>query len=488
MAERVNRNVDWVVDDDGNVTGYQARPGDKRAIGGAGATAATLVTPANVSAGSFSAPLISGPSAPPPTFWPKKRSLGIFTTAAAALTALTGGATKADDTTDPFIGNTSASAFPANMGTSPVISLGSGGAVTAIPSAASLAAMDLTGHNVYLAFKVMPGGPTGPGSVSAGVRLYTGAAPNASSANYLQCTRSNWNPSAEWQVLSFAIEDFTAVGTATLGDITTITHAGVRLGGVSVATQIVLGGFWICPKNLGKGGIVIAFDDCRADTWTDAAYELAKRGFPGTLFPGAVASVLRAGVDQFQMNVAHLQKLCRLHGWQIASQAYSTESPAFNSDQAQAEMQSQRALWVALGLNGGGAGSYFSNNTVSDQDWKAARRSNFPMGMRGFNIGSSGGITAKSVLPETYPIADPNYVTALGVDLNANTLADLTNFAGYTAASKGLGIFVFHAISSANATQFAKFTGLLDYLDTNRATLETCTYERAIQQGYAFPL
>lgn len=36
MAERVNRNVEWVVDDDGTVTGYQVRPGDKRPIGGGG--------------------------------------------------------------------------------------------------------------------------------------------------------------------------------------------------------------------------------------------------------------------------------------------------------------------------------------------------------------------------------------------------------------------------------------------------------------------
>jgi hypothetical protein len=453
-----------------------------------GASAASLVTPANVAAGNFPAPLISGPSAPPPTFWPKKRSLGVFTTAAAAQTTLTGGATKSDDTTDPFIGNTAASAFPANMGTSPIITMGSGGAATAIPSATALTAMDLTGCNVYMAFKILPGGPVGPGSVSAGVRLYTGGTVNSAGANYLQCTRANWNPSCEWQVLSFAIEDFTAVGTAQLTDITAITHAGMRLGGVTVSTQIELGGFWVCPKNLGKGAVVICFDDCRADTWTDAAYELVRRGFPGTLNPGAIAAVLRSGVDQFQMNVNQLQKLCRLHGWQVGSQAYTTESPSFTSDQANSEMASERALWVALGLNGGGMGSYFSNNTVSDLTWKAARRSNFPMGMRGFNIGSSGGITAKSVLPETYPIADPNYVTALGVDLAANTTADLTTFAGYAAASKGLAIFVFHAVAASNSAQFAKFTGLLDYLDANRATLEVCTYERAIQQGYAYPL
>lgn len=493
MADDPRRQLQWVVDDFGQVVGVQQRslmpfPAPTADALEAEVSTGTLLTPPNVVAGAFEMPLISGPSAPPPTFWPKKRNLGLFTTAAAAVTALTGGATKTNDTTDPYIGNTASSAYPANMGTSPLITLGSGGAVTAIPGAVPLAALDLTGCNVYLAFKVLPGGASGPGSITAGVRLYTGGTVNASGGNYLQCTRVNWNATLEWQVLGFAIEDFVAVGAAQPSDITAITHAGARLGGVTVSTRIALGGLFICPKQLGRAAAVIAFDDCRADTWTDASFEMARRGFPGSLFPGAVAAMLRAGPDQFQMSVAQMQKLCRLHGWQVASQAWSTENPSFGGSQAMSEMASQRALWVALGLNGGGMGSYFSNNSPNALDWKAARRTNFPMGMRGFNVGASGSITAKAVLPETFPIADPNYVTALGIDLNINTGADLINFASYAAASRGLAIFVFHVIPAGNAAQFAKFTALLDYLDSRRDAIEVCTYERAIQQGYSYPL
>lgn len=36
MAERVNMNVQWVTDDNGDVTGYQVKPGEKRPIGGGG--------------------------------------------------------------------------------------------------------------------------------------------------------------------------------------------------------------------------------------------------------------------------------------------------------------------------------------------------------------------------------------------------------------------------------------------------------------------
>lgn len=453
-----------------------------------GVTAASLVSPTTQLAGTYTAPALVGPSLlPPPTFYPKKRFLGAFTTAAAAQTTLTGGATKSDDTTDPASGNQSAGTYPNNMGTSPIITLGSGGAATAIPSATALAAQDLTGTNVYAYFKVLDGGANGPGSVTAGIRLYTGTTVNSGGANYLTATVTNWNPTLEWQILGFAIEDFAAVGTATLGDITAITHAGLRLGGVTVSTQIELGGFFVCPKQAAKGLVVIGFDDCRADTWTDAAYELIKRGFPGTLFPGAINAVLRSSVDQFQMNVSQLQKLNRIHGWQVASQAWDTESPAYSGDQAVAAMSQQRALWAGLRTTGGIDGSYFSNLGPHVTGWKPAFKENFRL-MRGFNIGSSGAITAKQVLPETFPIADPNYVRALGVDLNANTTADLTNFAGYAAASKSLAIFVFHGVTASNSTQFAKFTALLDYLDANRATLEVCVLDRAVQYGYAFPV
>lgn len=49
MAERVNKNVDWLVDDTGLVTGYQRFPGDKQSFGavsGAGSTDATTEFPA----------------------------------------------------------------------------------------------------------------------------------------------------------------------------------------------------------------------------------------------------------------------------------------------------------------------------------------------------------------------------------------------------------------------------------------------------------
>jgi hypothetical protein len=455
---------------------------------GPGATADTLIAAAGVSAGTFNTPLLPSPLAvmPPPTFWPKKRYLGSFTTTAAALSSLSGGATlSSTDTTDPYWANSALTAYPGNLGTSPVVTLPSAGAATVIPSNTALTAVDLTGMNVYVVFKVIAGGAIGPGSLTAGIRLYNGASPSAAGANYKASTRTDFNPSLEWQVLGMAIEDFADVGTG--ADITQITHCGIRLGGTTVSTQVELGGFFACPKQLSKAAVIIGFDDCRQDTWTDAFPEMHKRGFPGVLYPGAAASVMRATDDQFQMNPNELFKLNRIHGWQVASQAYSTENPAFSGDQATSEMASLRALWEGIKVSGGYDGSYFSNLGPHVTGWKDAFKTNFRT-MRGYNIASSGAITAKQATPETFPIADPNYVKALGVDLNAHALADLTNYVSYAAATKGVAILIFHGVAASNGTQYAKFTGLLDYLDANRATIEVCTFDRVIQYGYAYPL
>lgn len=455
-------------------------------ISSAASTAATtLVTPTVVSAGDFPTPIFTGSDNPPLSFFNKKKSLGIFSTSAAAVTSLTGGATKKDETADAFTGNTQGSAYPANNGVSTTVTIGSGGAVTAIPSSTSLAAQSLSNCNVYIRFKVVAGGAVGPGSVGIGLRLYTGTSVSATNANYLATpVVTNWNPTFEWQTLGFALEDFAAVGTAVLGDLAAITHAGARIGGIATSTDIVLGDIFFCPKQLTKGAIVIAFDDCRADTWTQAKFELDKRGYVGTLFPGAIAAVLRANTDQFQMSTAQLQKTSGF-GWQVAGQAWESESPTYTTDTAMSAMAQQRGFFRRLAAWGSRVGSYFSNYGPDKLEARAAFKSNFPWGMRGFNIGSDGGITAKAVLPEVFPIADPNYIRALGVDLNANSLAAMQSFTSYVIASKSLGIFVFHGIDSTNGTQFAKFTGWLDYLVANEASLEVNSLERFILLGHA---
>ncbi|WP_067070399.1 hypothetical protein [Roseateles chitosanitabidus] len=58
MGNRINRNIEWVVDDFGNVVGYQVNQGDIRPIGGGGGAAA--VQSLGNKAGAFNVDLTAG--------------------------------------------------------------------------------------------------------------------------------------------------------------------------------------------------------------------------------------------------------------------------------------------------------------------------------------------------------------------------------------------------------------------------------------------
>ncbi len=455
-----------------------------------GASASALLSIATDSAGSFKAPLVGGlAGAPPLQFWPKRRKwLNRFRDAANTLTAITGAVTKSDDTTDPFCARAPLAAFPTNHGTSPVLNIPASGAVTAVDNTTAGPALNLTGQNIYVWFKVLPGGAVGPGAVTLVVRLYgTSGTPNPNATDYISASTTNWNPTNDWQCVGFGIDDF-ITPSGTPPSITSITHAAVRFGGISTPTQIELGGVMVHPKTANRGAVVIGFDDCRADTWTDAADALIDRGLPAVLYPGALKAVLRSGVDQFQMNPLQLERLVRTHGWQFAYQALSTENPVgFTADMAVQEIAQLKALAIALGMPGSLAESWFSNTGPHNPEFRAAMKLMAPS-TRGFNIPSGGSISARSCITETLPIADPLYVRAFGVDLNAHTLANLTQFVDYAIQNKGLALFVFHGVAVSNSAQMTKFTGLADYLAANDATVDTLTWDNLIERQRAFGL
>lgn len=459
-------------------------------IAGGGASADSLISVSTSLAGNYKAPLIGGMAGQLPVqFWHKRRKwLNRFNTAAAMSIAQTGGVTKSDDTTDPFAARSPATAFPGNHGSSPKLTIPVSGAVTAVDTTTAGPAQNLTGMNVYVWFKVLAGGAVGPGSITLVLRLFdTTGTPNPNGTNYLGASTTNWNPTNDWQCIGFAIEDFITAG-GTPPSITSITHAAARFGGISTATEILMGGIFFHPKTANRGAAIIGFDDCRADTWTDAADALIDRGIPAVLYPGALKAVVRSSVDQFQMNVTQLERLVRTHGWQFAYQAFSTENPvSFTADMAAQELSQLRALVDAFGFPGSITESWFSNVGPNNAEFRAAMKQAAPS-TRGYNIPSGGSITARSAITETLPIADPIYVRAFGVDLNSHTLANLTAFVDFAIQNKGLAIFIFHGVSAAASTQFAKYIGLLDYLVANDATIDTPTYDNLIERQRAFGL
>jgi hypothetical protein len=446
----------------------------------------TLVQAQTVSAGSFNSTAYGVRSlAPPHSHYPKRKTLALFTPGSTLFTSGGGAAaTVATDWNDPWMGqpfilNNGANGGVSTAGSSPRITIPVGSTALLMPSAANTNAFDVSNCNVYLAFRSTKSGTVLDGNWR--VRLYSTATPSLAGADYHQGSgfiglRQIAN---EWQVLSLPIESFTAVGAG--ATLTGITHAAFQQDGAGTAEVVTIGGIWACPRTLNKGYVVIGFDDCRLDTWSEAARRMASYGFPGVVYPGAVGAVLRSAVavDQFQMHVQQLRMLQEQHGWQIASQAFETEAPvAWTPDDFAQDAAKAQQLYAALGMTGGMDGSYYSSISAAVHDrFRRSYRT-----MRSYTIPSAAEIP--SFMVETVPIGDPMNVRALGVDTGIHTATHLQNHAAKCAARRGLGIFVFHGVTAGNSS----FNGLLDYLDANRATIEVGTMDRLLQYGYATPI
>lgn len=321
--------------------------------------------------------------------------------------------------------------------------------------------VNVVGKNIYFRFKMTSGSAA---DLVLNVRLFstatpsgTAAGPDYHSADFIGVNASQVKV-GPWQVFALPIEAFNATGAG--ADLSAITHIYVHVVGVTAANAL-LGDVWCAPKVLSRGVAIVGFDDCRQDTWTHGSRYMRKYGLPGVLYPGAIASVIRAGVDQYQMSIAQIKRLQDHYGWQVASQAWSTENPDTANpgqtlQQFATEMAAMAALYEELGLTGGADGSFFSNvNKGGSRDpvFEKAFRS-----MRTFTIWSSG--SAPNAQPDCVPYADPYNMRAWGMDTTFHTVALTGAFVDKAIANKGVARFIFHGTDVGTAN----FTQLIDYL------------------------
>jgi hypothetical protein len=411
--------------------------------------------------------------------WPRMKTISLFRDpAAAALTTVSGTPSLGSDYSDPFSGEgwiaSNAAAGGANTnGRSLSLALAANARGRVLPTSIAANAVDVTGHNVYLQLKVIAGtAQANLGDLK--VRLYSTATPDGNGANYHEANLNwpNYNTLriGRWQTLAVPIGRFAAVGTGAA--LTAITHAGVDITATTAAATVLIGKVFAAPQVLSKGVAVIGFDDCRADTWTDAAKYMIPRGIPGVLYPGAIAAVMRSSADQFQMAMSQITALQKYHGWQIASQAWDTESPTDSLPEFAAKMSAMRSLYEANGWVGGADGSYFSNVSFSSSR-DAVFEKSFRT-MRSYTIPSTSEMA--SMVGNVIPFADPQNLHGLGVDTGAHSAADLTGLAGRAATNKTAVIYVFHGVTTAAAA----FTGLIDYLDANRGTVDSMTMDQLV--------
>jgi len=410
--------------------------------------------------------------------YPKRKTLGVFESSAGILGLLVGGtANRSDDYSDPFVGdtwnaaNSSYGNVPTN-GKSVKIATSSFGRYLILPTAANAVTADVSASNVYVQIKVI----TDNQATNVAIRLYSTGAPATSGADYHLATLSPQfhRFSGDWQTISVPIEAFSAVGTG--ATLTAITHAGVYVDNtVSAACDILIGDVFSCPKILSKAVVIIGFDDCRADTWTDAAKYMMRKGIPGVLYPGAISSVVRASPDQFQMTIRQLELLKRLYGWQVAYQAFNSEAPAVTTGDFEKDMSALHALFAAYGLAGGNDGSYFSSINVNNPTYDSVFRKSF-RSMRNYKVWSAAQLGG--AYGETVPIADPYSIRSVGVDTATQSAANLTGVVDNAIARKTMALFTFHGVTTGTPT----FTGLIDYLDANRATVDVMTMDQLVMK------
>lgn len=507
---KVNDEINWVTDEDDNVLGYMkddktlipiteltdAQRANPAILGAAGADnnggiydAAGNAINAVAAQANQTTPVVIGipeysdyfPFTPPRSRgfslggFPRQKTL--FLPQSGNYTSSNTAATVSLDYSDPFVGetyqasNASAGNQPTN-GSSLLLNLTASGSIAHVmPTAANAVAHDLTGHNVYLTFKALSGA-TALNLSSIAVRLFDTTTPSINGANYLNRTMTYPDyarvRNGVWQTVAFPIEAFSAVGTG--ANLAAITHASVRIATQTAAAQVLIGRVFVAPKTLSRGSVTIGFDDCRADTWTFGARYMNQRGMPGVLYPGAIASVLRSSPNQFQMNIDQLKKLQDYYGWQIAAQAWDSESPTDTLNEFSAKMSAMTALYDANRYEGGADGSYFSNvslGNVRDAVFRKAFRT-----MRSYQIYSSTEMAGYN--GECVPIADPYNLHGFGINLSSMSFADIQAVIDRAIARKTHVNLVFHE------SYAGLFTQIIDYIDSKRTELDVLTTDQLL--------
>lgn len=362
------------------------------------------------------------------------------------------------------------------------VTLNSFNVVQLRPAAAMAAPVNATGQIVRLWTK--PIANVDPRLDSYKIRLYSTGTPSSPSANYHEYNASGLireaqkNGEQRWGSFTIPVSQFVAVGTG--ADLTAVTWAMVTMqANSSSGLTIAVGNVELVANALTKAKMIISFDDQYPNTIAYASRAMARYGFRGVLYVSPAIDTGRTN----KLTIAQLKNLHDNLGWQIASQAYSTENSTgaggidvMTADQRTAESAKLRSWQNGLGLSGGSTGSYFSNVGPTDMVAYPMFRQNF-RSMRAYYFGEF------SVV-ETYPWGDPMRIRAMGAGEFqwGNNAAIYTtywkNHIDRAMAQKGVGFIVFHdGLGGGLSNWRAAFDQMLAYLDANRAAIDVVTVD-----------
>ena len=316
------------------------------------------------------------------------------------------------------------------------------------------------------------------------IRLYSEGAPSSPGGNYLEFNAASLIREGQkggeqrWGSFTVPVSAFTAVGSG--ANASALTWALIEAQANTASPMaIAVGNVEVVANGLAKAKMIIGFDDQFPATIAYATRAMARYGFRGVLYLSPAIDTGRAG----KLTPGTIKNLHDNLGWQIASQAWSTEAATgaggidtMTADQRTAEMAKLRNWQNALGLTGGGHGSYFSNVGPTDMIAYPVFRQHF-RSMRGYYFGEFAQV-------ETYPWGDPMRIRAMGAGEfqwgNSSAIYSTywKNHIDRAIAQKGVGFLVFHdGLSGSMSNWQAAFDQMLAYLDANRASIDVVTVE-----------
>lgn len=322
------------------------------------------------------------------------------------------------------------------------------------------------------------------------IELHSEGTPASSTKNYHQMDVGNApsqfggmltskSGSGRWQAFSVSVAQLIPAGSG--ADLTAVKFARLFLRSTAgTDVQIQLGNIEWYPNKLPKAAVVFRFDDAHLNDY--AFNELKKRGYKAMIHP----SPIEENVGQPGRLTLTQLKAYNEMGWQIGSQAWSTEDytkfTAMTPEEKNDEFVKLRNWQLISGFTGGEDGSYFSQITPNALEYYPIFNKHF-RSMTRFDGGFSH--TLPMLYGETYPFGDPMNVRCLNGATQiweTNTSTALINYINQAITNKGVAIIAYHNEIASSGNARNGFDAVLAFIDANPGLVRVTTLDELYRE------
>lgn len=322
------------------------------------------------------------------------------------------------------------------------------------------------------------------------IELHSEGTPGSATANYHHLDAgsapsqfggmlTSTSGTGRWQAFSVSAAQFISAGNG--ANLSAIKFARLFIRSTAGAdVQLQVGNIEWYPNKLPKAAVVFRFDDAHLNEY--AFNELKKRGYKAVIHPSPIKeNVGKSG----RLTEAHLKAYNDL-GWQIGSQAWSTEDyatfGAMSPEEKDSEFVKLRSWHLISGFTGGEDGSYFSQITHKELEYYPIFNKHF-RSMTRFDGGFSH--TLPMLYGETYPFGDPMNVRCLNgatQTWGTNTSTALINFITQAITNKGVAIIAYHNETASPGNARSGFDAALAFIDANPGLVRIMTIDELYKE------